>query len=139
MADNPLKVIPPKLAKIGKSIKVRVFSVNPNGRKEKDLVLTKKDTFLKDEGKIKIWNNPEDLKKGDKVIGVAVGKTEHGFIIKSFGEVKGLLTFADLKENSKGVEVKIGSTVKAYVLFNKKNKGVALTLSKKKVKQSTEV
>lgn len=57
--------------------------------------------------------------------------------MKSFGEVKGLLTFADLKENhskkEKG-ELKPGSFIKTYVLFNKKGSGLALTLDKKKAR-----
>jgi ribosomal protein S1 len=58
-----------------------------------------------------------------------VDQNEHGYIIKSFGGIKGLLTFADIKQNGKQAakELKIGNIVKAYVLFRKKDKGMALT------------
>lgn len=77
------------------------------------------------------------VKKGDKVVGVIVAQNEHGFIVKSFGDIKGLLTFADVKENQSKKEkgdLKAGSAVKCYVLFNKRNSGLALTLDKKKAR-----
>ena len=40
----------------------------------------------------------DNVVKGDKVIGVLVGETEHGFVVRSFGTIKGLLTFTDIKE-----------------------------------------
>lgn len=55
--------------------------------------------------------------------------------------MKGLLTFADLKENQSKKEkndLKTGSIVKAYVLFNKKGSGLALTLDKKKARKQKE-
>ena len=59
-------------------------------------------------------------------------------MLTTFGNIKGLLTFDDIKsklsENYDQSDFKIGSVVKAYVLFKKKDKGVALTLSKKKAK-----
>ncbi len=86
---------------------------------------------------VPLYKSQKSVKKGDKVIGVVVAQNEHGFIVKSFGEVKGLLNFADVKENhtktEKG-EIKVGSYVKTYVLFNKKGSGLALTLDKKKAK-----
>lgn len=54
MADHPLKVIPPKLAEIGKQIKVRVFSVD-----QRSVVFTKKDTFLKD--KCPVFTSSKDV------------------------------------------------------------------------------
>jgi hypothetical protein len=82
---------------------------------------------------VPLYATQKSVKKGDKVIGVAVAQTEHGFIIKSFGEVKGLLNLTDVKETKKQ-EVKVGSSVKCYVLFNKKGSGLALTLDKKKAR-----
>ena len=54
-------------------------------------------------------------------------------MIKTFGGLKGLLTFSDVKSNSSLVkgELKSGSIVKAFVLFIKKGSGMALTLNKK--------
>lgn len=71
-------------------------------------------------------------------MGVVVGQTEFGFVVRSFGNLKGLLTLEDVKDKM-GKEFdqsafKIGSLVKTYVLFKKKDKGVALTMSKKKAK-----
>lgn len=55
--------------------------------------------------------------------------------MKSFGGIKGLLTFADIKAHGKTKEFKQGGMVKAYVLFRKKDKGMALTLDKAKAKE----
>lgn len=58
--------------------------------------------------------------------------------MKSFGGIKGLLTFADIKANNTSSQIKdlkVGSIVKAYVLFRKKDKGMALTLDKAKAKE----
>lgn len=67
-----------------------------------------------------------------------VGQTEYGFVIKTFGGIKGLLTFDEIKKSSsqkvKITDLKPGSVVKTFVLFNKKNSGLALTLDKKKTK-----
>lgn len=134
MADYPIKVVPPKFTQTGKQIKVRVFSVN-----ERQVVFTKKDSLMKHD--VPLYKSQKAVKKGDKVVGVVVAQNEHGYIIKSFGEVKGLLTFADVKENhtkkEKG-ELKAGSSIKCYVLFNKRNSGLALTLDKKKARQEKE-
>jgi hypothetical protein len=135
MADYPVKVIPPKFTQTGKQIKVRVFSLD-----ERSLVFTKKDSLMKHD--VQIFKSLKSVVKGDKVYGVVVAQNEHGHIVKSFGEVKGLLTFADLKENSSKKdkhELKTGSIVKAYVLFNKKGSGLALTLDKKKARKTEEV
>lgn len=48
ISDNPLKVLPPKYAKEGKKITVRVFSVRNHGRKADDLAFTKKDSLMKE-------------------------------------------------------------------------------------------
>ena len=93
MADHPLKVIPPKLTQIGKQIKVRVFAIE-----NRTILFTKKDTLMKE--KVPIYFNPASLGKGDKVYGVVVGQTEYGFVLRSFGGVKGLLTFDDIKKSS---------------------------------------
>ena len=45
MADFPLKTMPPKLMKVGKEIKVRVFNVDVEGRY---IEFTKKDTLMKE-------------------------------------------------------------------------------------------
>jgi hypothetical protein len=52
---------------------------------------------------VTIYKTIKEVKKGDKVYGVVVAQNEHGFIVKSFGEVKGLLTLA---ENKHKVELK---------------------------------
>lgn len=44
MADYPLKMIPPKYRDLHKSLKVRVFNVDP---KTRTLEFTRKETFLK--------------------------------------------------------------------------------------------
>jgi ribosomal protein S1 len=69
-------------------------------------------------------------------VGVIVDQNEYGFIIRSFGGIKALLTFAEIKANGASQkELKPGSLVKAYVLFRKKDKGMALTLDKAKAKE----
>ena len=63
-------------------------------------------------------------------------QNEYGFIIRSFGGIKALLTFAELKANGASQkDLKNGTIVKAYVLFRKKDKGMALTLDKAKAKE----
>lgn len=68
---------------------------------------------------------------------MVVAENEYGYIIKSFGGIKGLLTFADLKAHGKSSskDLKVGSVVKSYVLFRKKDKGMALTKDKAKAKE----
>ena len=68
MADHPLKVIPPKLAQVGKTIKVRVFSVNQTRR---SVEFTKKDTLMKE--KVAITSSYNDLRPGSTIYGVVVG------------------------------------------------------------------
>ena len=126
MADFPVKTIPTKFMTTGKSIKVRIFAIE-----ERMITFTKKDSLMKHD--VPLYPTQKSVKKGDKVIGVAVAQNEYGYIVKSFGEVKGMLNFTDIKE-SKKAEVKVGSAVKCYVLFNKKGSGLALTLDKKKAR-----
>lgn len=92
MADHPLKVIPPKLTQVDKQIKVRIFAIE-----NRTVLFTKKDTLMKE--KVPIYDSPADLEKGDKVYGVVVGQTEYGFVLRSFGGVKGLLTFDEIKRS----------------------------------------
>lgn len=100
---------------------------------ERQVIFTKKESLMKHN--CAIYKTIKEVKKGDKVHGVVVAQNEHGFIIKSFGEVKGLLTFA---ENKQKADLKVGSFVKTYVLFNKKGKGLALTLDKKKARENKD-
>lgn len=64
-------------------------------------------------------------------------ENEHGYVIKSFGGIKALLTHADIKDHGKAGKhnYKVGSIAKGYVLFKKKDKGMALTLDKSKAKE----
>ena len=64
-----------------------------------------------------------------------MGENEHGYIIRAFGGIKALLTFDDMRQTGKTKELKVGSLVKGYVLFKKKDKGLALTLDKAKAKE----
>ena len=81
MADHPLKVIPPKFCEVGKKIKVRVFNV------EKRFVeFTKKDSLMKE--KTPVYSTIKEVSQGSKIVGVVVGKAEHGFVIKTFGGLK---------------------------------------------------
>jgi len=137
MAENSIKVMPPKYQEIGKEIKVRVFNVDAGKR---SLVFTKKDSFMKET--TEIHKSLKEVKKGDKILGVIVAQSEHGYVIKSFASIKALLTFEDIKEKypkaHEQSQFKIGNIVKAYVLFKKKDKGLALTLSKKKARAASE-
>jgi ribosomal protein S1 len=110
---------------------VRVFSID---RKTRYIEFTKKDTFFKE--KTPVFQSYRDAQKGAKILGVIVDQNEYGFIIRSFGGIKALLTFAEIKANGASQkELKAGSVVKAYVLFRKKDKGMALTLDKAKAKE----
>lgn len=97
MADNPIKVMPPKFTEVGKEINVRVWSVNPSKR---TMEFTKKDALMKDD--IPVFKSYKEVKKGDKVHCVVVSECEHGLVVKSFGSIKGLLTFEDIKLKEKG-------------------------------------
>ena len=129
IGDMPLKTIPPKFKTIGKEIKVRVFNIE--GR---HVEFTKKDKLMKE--KTPVFGQMSEVNKGDKLYGVVAFKTEFGFLVKSFGGVKGLLTFKEI--SSKYSDLKEGSLVKTYVLWNKKNSGLALTTDRKKAKQKDE-
>lgn len=133
MADLPLKMIPPKFTSVGKELKVRVFYLDV---KTRYIEFTKKDSFFKE--KTPVYQSYRDAQKGAKIVGVIVDQNEHGYVVKSFGGIKGLLTFADIKQCGKqfgGKDLKAGSIVKAYVLFRKKDKGMALTMDKAKAKE----
>ena len=93
MADNPLKVLPPKFQEVGKEIRVRVLNVDASKR---SLEFTKKDTLMKES--TPVYKSFKEVKRGNKVVGVVVSDSEHGYVIKSFGNLKGLLTFEDIKE-----------------------------------------
>ena len=137
MADNAIKQMPPKFLEVGKDIRVRVLSVNPSKR---SLEFTKKDSLMKDDAPV--YQSYKEVRQGDKMVGVVVAHKEHGYVVRSFGNIKGLLNFDDVEEKlGKSYEksgFKVGSIVKAYVLFKKKDKGVALTMSKKKAKADRE-
>jgi ribosomal protein S1 len=61
--------------------------------------------------------------KGDKLVGLVVGENDFGYIVKSFGGIKAMITFAEVKENGRKIkqDYKFGSIVKGYVLFKKKD------------------
>jgi hypothetical protein len=127
MADYATKTIPPKFTQIEKQIKVRIFSVE--GR---TVLFTKKDSLMKHD--VPLYPSIKAVKQGERVVGVIVAQNDHGYIIKSFGELKGLLSFNETKD------LKIGGVVNSYVLFNKKGSGLALTLKKEsKSKQQNYV
>ena len=133
MADHPLKVIPPKFTQVGKQIEVRVFSVE--GR---HVELTKKDSLMKESAAV--YHSLSDLRPAMPIYGVVVAKTEHGFVVKTFAGLKGLLKHDDVKEFAakklKTADLKAGTFIKAYVQFVKKASGIALTLSKKKAQKN---
>lgn len=134
MADQPLKTMPPKFTEVGKELNLRVLHVDAPTRL---IEFTKKDSLMKED--CPVYKTHRDIKNGDKVVGVVVSSNEYGHVVRSFGTLKGLLTYDDIKEKQqkkdqgeKQVDYKVGSIVKAYCLFKKAGKGVALTLSKKK-------
>lgn len=137
MGDNALKVMPPKFQEVGKEIAVRVLNVDSSKR---SLEFTKKDSLMKKDAPV--FQSYKEVKKGDKVVGVIVSECEHGYVVKSFGHLKGLLTYEDVKAKlTDGYDTslfKAGNIVKGYVLFKKRDKGIALTMSKKKAKANTE-
>ena len=92
MTDNALKVMPPKFQETGKEIAVRVLNVDSSKRL---LEFTKKDTLMKAD--VPVFQSYKEVKKGDKVVGVVVAECEHGYVVKSFGSLKGLLTYEDVK------------------------------------------
>ena len=58
---------------------------------------TKKDSLMKESAPV--YQGLSDLKPGSKLLGVVVAKTDHGFVVRSFSGLKGLLTHSDVKEN----------------------------------------
>lgn len=88
MAENPIKVIPPKLQELEKEIKVRVLIVDSQKRL---LVFTKKDSLMKED--LKVYMSYKDIKIGDEYVGVVAAVNQFGYITNSFGNLKGLLTF----------------------------------------------
>ena len=136
MADTPLKTMPPKFTEVGKEVTVRILNVKADKR---FVEFTKKDSLMKEDAPV--FLSQRDVKIGDKIVGVVVSENnEFGYVVKTFGGIKGLLTFTEIQEklgkNFDKTAFKVGSVVKAYVLFKKRDKGVALTLNKKKVKES---
>ena len=83
--------------------------------------------------KAPVYSSITEVRQGSKILGIVVGEADHGYVIKTFGGLKGLLTYQDVKSNSTLIksELKSGSLVKAFVLFVKKGSGMALTLNKK--------
>lgn len=70
-------------------------------------------------------------------MGIVVAKTEYGYLVKTFNNIKGLLTFAEYKSSGDGdKELLPGAVVKSYVMWNKKKAGLALTLNKKKARKA---
>ena len=47
-----------------------------------------------------LYKSYKDIKIGDEYLGVVVSSNQYGYITNSFGNLKGLLTFADI-ENKK--------------------------------------
>ena len=138
MGDNPLKVMPPKLTEVGKQIRVRVLYVDISKRY---VEFTKKDSFMKESAPV--YESYRQVRKGDKLVCTVVSHAEHGLVIKSFGNIKGLITYEDIKQKEKQTtfdasQYKVGTVLKAYCLFKKADKGIALTLSKKKAAKDGE-
>lgn len=94
MADLPLKTLPPKLTQVGKEIKVRIFYID---YKTRYIDFTKKESLFRD--KTPVYQSYREADKGAKIVGVVVDENEHGYVVRSFGGIKGLLTFADIKAN----------------------------------------
>jgi len=49
--------------------------------------------------KTPVYTSVSEVSQGSKLVGVVVGQAEHGFVVKSFGGLKGLLTHNDVKNN----------------------------------------
>ena len=81
-----------------------------------------------------VFASYRDVKNGDKILCNVVGECEHGLVVKSFGNIKGLITFDEIKAKYPDEKFKVGSVIKAYTLFKKADQGLALTLNKDKVK-----
>ena len=91
---------------------MRVFSVE--GR---SVTLTKKDSLMKE--KVQVYGSMAEVSPGSSITGLVVASTEHGFVIRTFGGLKGLLRHDDVKEYGakklKTGDLKVGSSVRAYV------------------------
>ena len=90
--------------------------------------------------KAPVYSSISEVRQGSKILGLVVGEADHGYVIRTFGGLKGLLTYADVKANSSLIkgELKSGSIVKSFVLFVKKGSGMALTLNKKSARKGQE-
>lgn len=132
MAEQPCKLIPAKYQELEKTIKVRVFNVNAEKRL---LEFTKKDSLMRDD--CPVHESHRDINIGDEITGVVVATNQYGYIVRAFGSIKALLTYEDIaaqKKEKKLQQLRAGSIVKAFCLFKKADKGLALTLSKRNVK-----
>lgn len=89
-----------------------------------------------------IYTSISKCKKQDPFIGLIVAQNEHGYILKSFNGVKGLLKFTDVAEHlskKEKQEIKIGACLKSWVLWSKRDKGLALTMDKNTASKKTQV
>ena len=43
--------------------------------------------------KAPVYSSITEVRQGSKILGIVVGEAEHGYVIKTFGGLKGLLTF----------------------------------------------
>ena len=96
MAEQPCKLIPAKYQDLEKTIKVRVLGVNAEKRL---LEFTKKDSLMRDD--CPVHESHRDVKIGDEITGVVVATNQYGYIVRSFGTVKALLTFEDISAQKK--------------------------------------
>ena len=96
MAEQPCKLIPAKYQELDKTIKVRVLSVNAEKRM---IEFTKKDSFMRDD--CPVYEGHRDVKIGDEVTGVVVATNQYGYIVRSFGTIKALLTYEDISAQKK--------------------------------------
>ncbi|EGR29983.1 programmed cell death 11, putative [Ichthyophthirius multifiliis] len=116
--------------KEGKRVTVRILSVN---LEEKKLKLTAKQTLVNapEDCIIKSWEN---IQQNNKYLGYISGKTDFGYIIQFFNNVKGLLTYKDIENLNKKNrnDYKIGQILETYVVFiNPLNQKLALSLTEK--------
>lgn len=133
MTDHACTQIPQRFLQKEKTIKVRVFSIE-----DRSVTFTKKDSLMKHDVPLYL---PETgglpaIAPGDTVVGVIVARNEQGFIIRGFGEVRGMLPIDE--ENLIPDKAKTGTIVKAQVIRNKKNRGLQLTMDKSKVPSTAD-
>ena len=130
--DQPTKQIPMKYQEVGKEIKVRVLSID---LERNWMEVTRKAALMQE--KCPVYTSHKEVTIGDEFVGTVVAENQFGYIVKGFGQLKGLLTFDDLSKAKKNIgPLMVGSLVKAFVLFKKAGKGFALTMSKKNIKQA---